>query len=121
MDVPLYRLGGIYSMRAEAYFRNGNTAGALMDFNMLRTSRTREALFDNAPGKPIVSIDEEILYNEIGFEMYWEMYRRKQMIRFGTFDRAYTAKAATDPYLMVYAIPQETIDVTDGITQNMGY
>lgn len=121
VDVPLYRLGGIYCMRAEAYFRNGNNAAALADINILRTSRTREALFNNAPGTAISYLDEEILYNEIGFEMYWEMYRRKQMIRFGTFDRAYTAKPVTQPYLRVYAIPQETIDVTEGITQNTGY
>lgn len=43
------------------------------------------------------------------------------MIRFGTFDDAYTAKSATEPYLRVYAIPQATIDVTDEISQNFGY
>ena len=121
VDIPLYRLGGIYCMRAEAYFRKGQTGSALTDINLLRTSRTREALFDNAPGKPIASIDEETLYNEIGFEMYWEMNRRKEMIRFGTYDSAYTAKAVTQPYLRVYAIPQETIDVTAEISQNQGY
>lgn len=121
VDVPLYRLGGMYCMRAEAYFRKGETALALDDINMLRTSRTREALFGNAPGVAITSLDETTLYNEIGFEMYWEMYRRKQMIRFGTFDDAYTAKSATEPYLRVYAIPQATIDVTDEISQNFGY
>lgn len=121
VDVPLYRLGGIYCMRAEAYFRKGETGNALSDINMLRTSRTREALFNNAPGVAIESLDETTLYNEIGFEMYWEGYRRKQMIRFGTYDNAYTAKAATDAYLRVYAIPQETIDVADYISQNQGY
>ncbi|SFU42192.1 Starch-binding associating with outer membrane [Pustulibacterium marinum] len=121
VDVPLYRLGGIYCMRAEAYFRKGETGSALSDINMLRTSRTREALFDNAPGVALESLNETSLYNEIGFEMYWEGYRRKQMIRFGTYDEAYTAKAATDPYLRVYAIPQETIDVADYIAQNQGY
>lgn len=121
VDIPLYRLGGIYCMRAEAYFRKGESAAALQDINLLRTSRTREALFDNAPGKPISFLNEETLYNEIGFEMYWEMYRRKQMIRFGTYDEPYTAKAGTEPYLRVFAIPQETIDVTDGISQNIGY
>jgi len=121
VNVPLYRLGGMYAMRAEAYYRKGSTALALADINMLRTSRTRESLFNNAPGTAIASLNEETLYNEIGFEMYWEMYRRKQMIRFGTFDKSYTAKANTEPYLRVFAIPQSTIDVTDGITQNKDY
>jgi hypothetical protein len=43
------------------------------------------------------------------------------MIRFGTYDKAYTAKSATASYLRVYAIPQATIDVTVQITQNIGY
>lgn len=121
VDIPLYRLGGIYCMRAEAYFRNGDNAAALADINMLKTSRTREALFDNEPGKPVTTLTEEVLYNEIGYEMYWEMYRRKQMIRFGTFDDAYTAKPQTEPYLRVFPIPQETIDVTEEFSQNQGY
>ncbi|MFI2742451.1 RagB/SusD family nutrient uptake outer membrane protein [Zhouia sp. PK063] len=121
VDIPLYRLGGIYCMRAEANFRKGDMGNALADVNMLRTKRTREALFANAPGKALTTINEHVLYNEIGFEMYWEMYRRKEMIRFGTFDEAYTAKSKTDSYLRVYAIPQETIDVTKEITQNQGY
>lgn len=58
---------------------------------MLRTTRRREALFDNASDKLISSLDEKILYYEIGFEIYWEIYRRKQMIRFGTYDNVYTA------------------------------
>ncbi|PPL00612.1 RagB/SusD family nutrient uptake outer membrane protein [Parapedobacter indicus] len=121
VDVPLYRLGGIYCMRAEAYFRKGLIAEALADVNMLRTSRTREALFDNAPGKPIDALDEETLYNEIGYEMYWEMNRRKQMIRFGKFEDAYTAKPVSEPFRRIYPIPQATMDASDAFTQNEGY
>lgn len=90
-------------MRAEAYFRNGNITGALADINLLRTSRTREALFNNnVPGKPLASLDATKLYNEIGYEMYWEMYRRKAMIRFGKFDLAGTAKPASQPYRRIF-------------------
>ena len=121
VDVPLYRLGGIYCMRAEAYFRKGQTGEALADINTLRTSRTREALFDNAPGKPISSLDEQTLYNEIGYEMYWEMNRRKQMIRFGKFEDAYTAKPVSEPFRRIYPIPQATMDASDAFSQNEGY
>ncbi|EWH14399.1 RagB/SusD domain-containing protein [Cellulophaga geojensis KL-A] len=121
VDIPLYRLGGIYAMRAEAYFRNGQTALALEDINMLRTSRTRESLYGNAPGQALTSLNEEQLYNEIGFELYWEMKRRPQMIRFGKFDEAYTAKPQTEPFRRIFPIPQETTDVTEDFTQNTGY
>ncbi|MDW7694547.1 RagB/SusD family nutrient uptake outer membrane protein [Flammeovirgaceae bacterium SG7u.111] len=120
-DIPIYRLGGIYTMRAEAYFRKGETGKAMADINMLRTSRTREGLYGNVSGTAIASLDEETLYKEIGYELYWEMHRRPQMIRFGTFDKAYTAKPATDPFRRAFPIPQETIDVSDAFTQNSGY
>ncbi|KGO79184.1 glycan metabolism protein RagB [Flavobacterium beibuense F44-8] len=121
VDIPLYRLGGIYTMRAEAYLRKGNNGSALADINMLRTSRTREALFGNVPGTAISSIDADILYKEIGFELYWEMKRRPQMVRFGKFDLPYTAKAATQPFRRVFPIPQQAMDVTDELEQNLGY
>ncbi|WP_330444263.1 RagB/SusD family nutrient uptake outer membrane protein [Flavobacterium sp. C4GT6] len=121
VDIPLYRLGGIYTMRAEAYLRKGNNGSALADMNMLRTSRTREALFGNVPGTAISSIDADILYKEIGFELYWEMKRRPQMVRFGKFDLSYTAKAATQPFRRVFPIPQQAMDVTDELEQNLGY
>ncbi|MFL9842797.1 RagB/SusD family nutrient uptake outer membrane protein [Flavobacterium rhizosphaerae] len=121
VDIPLYRLGYIYLMRAEASLRKGETAAALADINMLRTSRTREALYGSTPGAAISSIDADTFHKEWGFEMYWEMHRRPEMIRFGKFDLPYTAKPATEPYKRVFPIPQATIDVTKEITQNMGY
>lgn len=121
VDIPLFRLGGIYTMRAEAYFRKGATELALADINKLRTSRKRESLFGNTPGKAIATLDKEILYKELGYEMYWEMYRRPQMIRFGKFDLPYTAKPTSEPFRRFFPIPQSTIDVTKEFTQNKGY
>ncbi|GAA0524914.1 RagB/SusD family nutrient uptake outer membrane protein [Chitinophaga japonensis] len=121
VDIPLYRLGGIYCMRAEAYFRKGQTDLAMADINKLRTSRTREALYNNAPGVAISTLNEQTLYNEIGFELYWEMYRRKQAIRFGKYEAAGTAKPVSQPFRRVYPIPQSTLDASDAFTQNQGY
>lgn len=121
VDIPLFRLGGIYTMRAEAYFRKGENGKAMADINALRTSRTREALYGNAPGTPITSLNEATLYKEIGYEMYWEMYRRPQMIRFGKFDLPYTAKPASAPERRIFPIPQATLDVTKDFIQNKGY
>ncbi|MNX56527.1 SusD family protein [compost metagenome] len=121
VDIPLFRLGGIYTMRAEAYFRKGSTGLAMDDLNKLRTSRKRESLYASAPGKALTSLDATQLYNEIGFELYWELYRRPQMIRFGKFDLPGTAKTASQPFRRVFPIPQSTIDVTKEFKQNQGY
>lgn len=123
VDVSIYRLGSIYTMRAEAYLRKGNAGAALADINILRTSRTREALYANAPGVALSSIDMDILYREIGFETYWEMWRRPQMIRFGKYELPLSgsAKPATQPYRRVFPIPQSAMDASDYFTQNQGY
>ncbi|KIC61890.1 RagB/SusD family nutrient uptake outer membrane protein [Chryseobacterium taiwanense] len=121
MDVPLYRLGTIYMMRAEAYFRNGNVTAALADVNKLRTSRTNDALKGNTSGVAITSLDANTLVKESGFELYWELYRRKALIRFGKFDLAGTAKPASQPYRRIFPIPQATIDASKDFTQNPGY
>jgi hypothetical protein len=120
-DLPMYRLGGMYCMRAEAYLRKGQAAQALADVNILRTSRTREALYANAPGVALTSIDMPTLYNETGYEMYWEMYRRKAAIRFGKFEAAGTTKPVSQPFRRIYPIPQSTMDATKIFTQNDGY
>jgi hypothetical protein len=121
VDIPLIRLGAIYTMRAEANFRKGQTGAALSDINLLRTSRTRESLYANAPGIAIPTLTEAILYKEIAYETYWEMLRRPQMIRFGKFEQAFSAKPVTQPFRRIFPIPQSTLDVTKTFKQNQGY
>ncbi|TWV93324.1 RagB/SusD family nutrient uptake outer membrane protein [Chitinophaga pinensis] len=121
VDIPLYRLGGIYCMRAEAYFRKNQFDLSLADLNKLRTTRTRESLYGSVPGKELITVNDLILYNETGYEMYWEMYRRKAAIRFNRFDSPCTAKPASQPYRRIYPIPQSTMDATKIYTQNDKY
>jgi len=120
VDIPLFRLGGIYAMRAEAYFRKGSVGLAMDDLNKLRTSRKRESLFGNAAGKALTSLDAAQLYKELGFELYWELQRRPQSIRFGKFDLPGTAKPATQPFRRIFPIPQTVID-QKVFQQNQGY
>ncbi|CAC9973080.1 RagB/SusD family nutrient uptake outer membrane protein [Flavobacterium panici] len=120
VDIPLFRLGGMYAMRAEALYRKGSTGPAMDDLNKLRTSRKRESLFANAPGKALTSLDGAQLYKELGFELYWELQRRPESIRFGKFDLAGTAKAATQPFRRYFPIPQTVID-QKLFKQNQGY
>nr|WP_319397598.1 RagB/SusD family nutrient uptake outer membrane protein [uncultured Carboxylicivirga sp.] len=122
VDISIFRLGGIYTMRAEALYRKGNVPGALADINTLRTSRfSIDKEGNRYYGQPIETLDEETLYNEISYEMYWEGERRQEMIRFGTFDKAYTAKPATEPMFRVFPIPQSELDVNKNYIQNKDY
>ncbi|TDS63640.1 RagB/SusD family nutrient uptake outer membrane protein [Myroides indicus] len=123
VDIPIYRLGGMYMLRAEAYFRKGDTGMALNDINTVRTTRTHDALKGSVPGKAIASVDAEVLYKELGYEMYWEIKRRPQMVRFGKFDLplSQSAKPESQPYRRVFPIPQTIMDIDATFDQNTGY
>lgn len=120
-DIVLIRLADIYLMRAEAKLRGSNDrAGALQDLNTVRASRTSRLV---APS--LNEIDLDILYRERGFEFYWEMLRRTDMIRFGKFEDAWTEKTDNNPNRRIFPIPQTAMDGASNIPgyleQNPGY
>ncbi|RNL82273.1 RagB/SusD family nutrient uptake outer membrane protein [Sinomicrobium pectinilyticum] len=121
VDLVLLRYAEIYLMRAEAKLRKGDNAGALSDVNFVRTSRTARAPIPSA----LNSIDLDILYRERGFELYWEMARRTDMIRFGHYEDTWTEKTDTDVRHRLFPIPQSAIDGSSNtpgyLEQNPGY
>jgi hypothetical protein len=95
-------------------------AGALTDVNAVRTSRTA-----NIAGSTLNSLTLDLLYRERGFELYWELHRRTDMVRFGKYEGAWTEKTNTDKYKRVFPIPQTAIDGASNLPgyllQNTGY
>jgi len=122
VDLVLMRLAEVYLMRAEAKLRNGDTAGALADVNIVRTSRTARP--EQTPA-PLSSIDTDDLFRERGFELYWEGFRRGDQIRFGKYEDSWTEKTDTDVNHRLFPIPQSAVDGASGIDgfldQNQGY
>lgn len=119
-DISILRLGDILLMRAEAKLRKGDASGALADVNRVRAGRTVPS------GVPALSsIDLDLLLRERGFELYWEMHRRTDMIRFGKYEGTWTEKTNTDKNKRVFPIPQTAIDGASNLpgylTQNQGY
>ena len=112
-DISIVRLADVYLMRAEAKLRNGDAPGALADVNAIRAART--ARF--AP-PALESIDLDILFRERGFELYWEMIRRTDMIRFGKYENTWTEKTNSDKNKRIFPIPQSAID---GASDMPGY
>jgi hypothetical protein len=119
-DIPLVRLGDVYLMRAEARLRKGEAAAALTDVNAVRTSRTA-----NGVSRALPSVNLDQLFRERGFELYWELQRRTDMVRFGKFESTWTEKASTDRNKRVFPIPQTAIDGASNLPgylkQNPGY
>mgnify|MGYP001347631331 CR=1 FL=1 len=120
-DISILRLADVYLMRAEAKLRkNNDTAGALTDVNIVRASRTA-----TQPPPPLNNISLDLLFRERGFEFYWEMLRRTDMIRFGKYEDTWTEKTNSDVRKRIFPIPQTAIDGASNLpgylVQNDGY
>lgn len=119
-DIVILRLADMYLMRAEAKMRKGDAAGALADVNLVRASRTARIV-----PPALTSMDLDILFRERGFEFYWEMLRRTDMIRFGKYEGTWTEKTSTDKSKRLFPIPQSAIDGASDmpgyLLQNQGY
>lgn len=120
VDIPIVRLADVYLMRAEAKLRKNDAAGALTDVNAVRTSRTA-----NFVGSTLPTISLDLLFRERGFELYYEMVRRTDMIRFGKYEGVWTEKNNTNKNMRLMPIPQTAIDGASNLPgylkQNTGY
>ena len=121
-NIVILRLADIYLMRAEAKLRkNNDAASALTDVNLVRASRTARL-----PAPPaLTSMSLDLLFRERGFELYWEMLRRTDMIRFGKFEGTWTEKTDANKQKRIFPIPQTAIDGAGNLpgylVQNPGY
>lgn len=121
-DLVHFRLADVLLMKAEAILRGGNgtNAGAygntpLALVNSIRTDASRGASALN-------TLTLDVLIDERGREMYNEMWRRQDLIRFGKFLGPIPEKPQTSAATyLIFAIPNQQIAVNPNYTQNPGY
>ncbi|OWR14923.1 RagB/SusD family nutrient uptake outer membrane protein [Chryseobacterium sp. VAUSW3] len=123
-DLPVYRLGDIYLMYAEATVRGGaggNMATAIGYVNALRA---------RANASQISVLDLNFILDERSRELSWEMTRRTDLIRFGKFtSSAYLWPwkgnvkdgIAVAEYRNLFPIPNNDLVVNPNLVQNPGY
>ena len=109
-------------MKAEAILRQGTPthAGsygntALSIVNAIRTSPIKKCHCSS-------SINLDVLFDERGRELWWENWRRQDMIRFKKYLLPFQEKDyQSDPKYLLFPIPYEQLAVNPNLVQNPGY
>ena len=120
----LFRYAEVVLMVAEAKMRAAtpDNAGALALVNELRAARGAAPMVaPMALVNPANVSDKTTLLAERGRELYWEVVRRTDLIRFGVFTKAWYLKPETDKKYLLFAIPSSALAANPNLTQNPGY
>ena len=128
IDMPIFRLAEMYLTYAEAVKRGG-TGGSLTTavgyLNLIR-----ERALKNKNGN-IAAYDLNYILDERGRELYWEGFRRTDLIRFA--DKFTTASyvwpwkgdtkagKGVESYRKLFPIPTDDLTANPNLTQNTGY
>lgn len=128
-DFPLFRLAEQYLIYAEAVLRGGQGGDintAVNYINMLR-----ERAYGNTSGNITASqLTLPFILDERGRELYWECFRRTDLIRFGDFTSntylwpwkgGVPTGTGVAGYRNLYPIPASDILANPNLKQNPGY
>lgn len=144
-DLVLFRLTQVYLMKAECLLRTAKADQAASIVTMIR-----QRAFRSHPEKAAVTgaqlqeqssykygnVENYVLtpqaksypeqfgrfYDELGWELAGESYRRRDMIRFGHFTKAaWLSHKPNGDYKTVFPLPQKVVDANPKIQQNPNY
>jgi hypothetical protein len=124
-QLQIFRYADVILMVAEAKMRlaSPDVAGALQLVNQLRSARGATPLGTITLVNPSNVADPNTLLAERGREMYWESWRRQDLIRFGVFLAPWQLKEAdADPERnLLFPIAQDQLLANPNLHQNPGY
>jgi starch-binding outer membrane protein, SusD/RagB family len=121
-DFMIFRYPDVVLMVAEAELRiNASDPAALTLVNGLRTARGAAPL----AALPLVNSsnveDPNTLLAERGRELYWESFRRTDLLRFGMFLKPWQYKPTDDPKNLLFPVPNSALAADPNLKQNTGY
>jgi hypothetical protein len=128
-DFPLMRLADVYLMYAEAVLRGGGgDAGQALD--LVNAVRTRAYGGSNSGNITADQLTLDFILDERARELYWEGYRRTDLIRYGRFStstylwqwKGNVKDGRSMPsYLDIFPIPASDLSANYNLKQNTGY
>lgn len=126
-DFPLFRLAEMYLIYIEAVTRGGSGGDAGTALNYFNTLRARG--YGNTNGN-VGSFTLGDVLNERQRELYWECFRRTDLIRFGAFTTAtylwpwkggVAGGTAVDAHFNLLPLPAPEVNSNPSLIQNPGY
>ena len=118
-DFPIFRLGEIYLIKAEALNELGRTPEAVQVVNVIRQRAGDTPL--NPADFNQASFRDQILVERL-HELIGEAKRRQDLIRHGRFTAGtWEHKQASAGYRVIYPVPQAQLDANPNLQQNPGY
>ncbi|MGB4414849.1 MAG: RagB/SusD family nutrient uptake outer membrane protein [Paludibacter sp.] len=126
-DFPLFRLAEMYFIYAESVLRGGT--GGDMEHAVNYMNKIRERAFGNADYN-YSSITLNDVLNERSRELYWECFRRTDLIRYGLFTSSTNLwqwkggekdGIGVSDNLNLFPIPASELISNPNIKQNTGY
>ncbi len=128
-DFPLFRLGDVYLMYAEAVLRGGGGGDVGTALNYINELRER-AYGDDSGNISSNDLTLEFILDERARELYWECHRRTDLVRYGLFTGGeylwpWKGNAregrATEEKFNLFPLPDSDIGANPNLTQNTGY
>jgi hypothetical protein len=128
-DFPLFRLGDVFLMYAEATLRGGGGGDLSTALTLVNALRTRA--YGDAGGNITASdLTLDFILDERGRELYWEATRRTDLIRYGKFTTsAYiwpwkggiAEGISVSDFYNIFPIPSADVSANPNLVQNPGY
>lgn len=122
-QLQIFRYADVILMVAEAKLRlsSPDNAGALVLVNTLRAARGASPWVAVTLVNTNNVADPNTLLAERGRELYWESWRRQDLIRYGVYLKPWALKPADDPKYLLFAIPSDQLIANPNLKQNDGY
>lgn len=119
-DIPVVRYADVLLSRAEALNElNGPTEESI---DLINQVRTRAGVSPLSLGAFTKATLRDHIFQERNWEFYYEMMRREDQIRQGTFISGARARGKNaQEFQQLFPIPQPEIDVDPNLKQNEGY
>jgi hypothetical protein len=130
IDFPLFRFAEIYLIYAEAVLRGGSGGDAGTALGYINLLRSRAYGPGNGGTITAGQLTTDFILDERGRELYYECFRRTDLIRYGKFTTgAYLwawkggvigGTAVADKY-NIFPLPSTDLTANPNLVQNSGY